>query len=106
MLRILAPPYKLLLRGGCCVAPRVCRLLVAGWSSTGTAFVRDDFLRPPSTKEEGPSMVAFFQGGDSARGRERRRKDDSSSFRLLFGPSLRRPVESLSFVFSSCCLAV
>lgn len=41
------------------------RFSEGGCSSSGIEFVRPDFLTPFSVKEEGPSAMARFQGGDS-----------------------------------------
>lgn len=39
-------------------------------SCTGNRFVRNDFRRPFSTNEVGPSTAAFFQGGETGLSRE------------------------------------
>ena len=52
-------------------------------------FVLDDFLRPPSTNEVGPSTAIFFHGGEAGREIERCGVGASVSFLLLLGlPSL------------------
>lgn len=48
------------------------------------AFVRDDFLLPPSINDVGPSTPAFFHGGEIGRGVERL---PSASFRFFDGGS-------------------
>lgn len=79
-----SPPYKLLATGVCTFeVDRVCLLPVGGRNSSGMAFVREDFRRPSSTNDAGPSTAKFFHGGEMGR------DGDVPSF-LLFegGPSL------------------
>ena len=52
-------------------------------------FVLDDFLRPPSTKDVGPSTAILLQGGDTGRGVELCEVAESVNFLFLAGgPSL------------------
>lgn len=79
-----SPPYKLFATGVCtCELERVCLLSVGGRNSSGMAFVREDFRRPSSTNDVGPSTAILFHGGEMGRDGE------PASF-LLFegGPSL------------------
>jgi hypothetical protein len=49
------------------------------------AFVREDFLLPPSTKEVGPSTAILFHGGDIGRGNVFEVGAESASFRFFAG---------------------
>ena len=49
------------------------------------AFVREDFLLPPSRKEVGPSTAILFHGGEMGRGNVFEVGVGSASFRFFAG---------------------
>jgi hypothetical protein len=77
-------PYLLLAEYAFC-APRVCLFEEGGCSSRGIWFVLPDLRIPSCVKEDGPSAIAFFQGGDS--GFRRGLGTPSPVRRLLLGGS-------------------
>lgn len=80
-----AVPSLLLATGACWMVARVRRFSACGCNSRGTKFVREDFRRPPSTKDVGPSTAILFHGGETGLEVEGRGVAESVSFRFLVG---------------------
>ena len=68
----------------------------------GTQLVREDFLRPPSTNDVGPSTAIFLHGGEIGLGPVgvEVRVAESVSFRFLFGCASLPLSSSVRFAFS------